>query len=180
MPRQTPRKKPTSAPRGQVLKFGRLSFNQCPGRALGRGQRRPTAPDVDVRPDPNDAATLSRVRELLGKLAADPANGIDRVLEADELHKHGGFPGASFFLGLKPGWRTGSTLEGPVLSKTKIGGAHGELPDLPDLRAAFFLIGPGITAGRSLDLIDMRDVAPTLAHAIGLALPSASGKNLLP
>jgi len=133
-----------------------------------------------VLKDPNDAATLSRVRELLGKLAADPANGIDRVLEADELHKRGGFPGASFFLGLKPGWRTGSTLEGPVLSKTKIGGAHGELPDLPDLRAAFFLIGPGITAGRSLGLIDMRDVAPTLAHAIGLALPSASGKNLLP
>lgn len=133
-----------------------------------------------VLKDPNDSATLAQVREILGKLAADPANGIDRVLEADELHKRGGFPNASFFVSLKPGWRTGSTLEGPVLSKTKIGGAHGELHDLPDLRAAFFLSGPGIPAGRSLGLIDMRDVAPTLAHAIGLSLPSASGKNLLP
>jgi predicted AlkP superfamily pyrophosphatase or phosphodiesterase len=129
---------------------------------------------------PHDEATRSQVRELLGKIAADPANGIDRVLDADDLHNRGGFPTASFFVGLKPGWRTGSTLDGPILSKTKIGGAHGELPDLPDLRASFFLIGPGVPAGRSLGLIDMRDVAPTLAHAVGLSLPSASGKNLLP
>jgi predicted AlkP superfamily pyrophosphatase or phosphodiesterase len=133
-----------------------------------------------VLKEPNDSATLTQVRELLRKLAADPANGIDRVLEADELYQRGGFPNASFFVGLKPGWRTGSTLSGPVLSKTKIGGTHGELPDLPDLRAAFFLIGPGIPAGRSLGVIDMRDIAPTLAHAVGLSLPSASGKNLLP
>jgi len=26
----------------------------------------------------------------------------------------------------------------------------------------------------------MRDIAPTLAHAAGLSLPSANGKNLLP
>ena len=131
--------------------------------------------------DPSDGPTISRVREILAKLAADPANGIDRVLEADELHKRGGFPPASFFIGLKPGWRTGSALDGPVLSKTKtIGGTHGALPDLPDLRASFFLIGPGVPAGRSLGVIDMRDVAPTLAHVMGLSLPSADGKNLLP
>jgi predicted AlkP superfamily pyrophosphatase or phosphodiesterase len=133
-----------------------------------------------VLKDPNDAAIRAQVRELLEKLAADPSNGIDRILETDELHKRGGFPTASFFVGFKPGWRTGSTLDGPILSKTKVGGTHGGLPDLPDLRAAFFLLGPGIPAGRSLGLIDMRDIAPTLAHAVGLSLPSASGKNLLP
>jgi predicted AlkP superfamily pyrophosphatase or phosphodiesterase len=133
-----------------------------------------------VLKDPKDAATLARVRELLSKLAADPANGIDRVFEADELHRRGGYPPASFLVSLKPGWRTGATLEGPVLSKVKSGGTHGELPDLPDLRASFFLVGPGVPVGRSLGLIDMRDVAPTLAHLAGLSLPSADGKNLLP
>ena len=133
-----------------------------------------------VLKDPNDPATLAQVRELLAKLAHDPANGIDRILEADELHKRGGYPTASFFVGLKPGWKTGSALEGPVLSKSKPGGTHGELPDLPDLRASFFLVGPGAPAGKDLGLIDMRDVAPTLAHAAGLPLPSADGKNLLP
>jgi predicted AlkP superfamily pyrophosphatase or phosphodiesterase len=133
-----------------------------------------------VLKDPADAATLAQVRELLAKLASTPANGIDRVLDADELHKRGGYPTASFFVSLKPGWRTGYALEGSILSKTKPGGTHGELPDLPDLRAAFFLTGPGVPAGRSLGVIDMRDIAPTLAHEARLSLPSADGKNLLP
>jgi len=133
-----------------------------------------------VLKDPKDAATLAHVRELLSRLAADLANGIDRVLEADELHRRGGYPPASFLVSLKLGWRTGATLDGPLLSKVKVGGTHGELPDLPDLRASFFLIGPGVPAGRSLGLMDMRDAAPTLAHLAGLSLPSADGKNLLP
>jgi len=132
-----------------------------------------------VLKNPNDTAVLASVRELLSKLAADSANGIDRILEADELHKRGGYPPASFFVGLKPGWRTISALDGPILSK-KSGGTHGELPDLPDLRASFFVVGPGVPAGRNLALIDMRSVAPTLAYLAGLSLPSADGKNLLP
>jgi predicted AlkP superfamily pyrophosphatase or phosphodiesterase len=133
-----------------------------------------------VLKDPSDTTTLSEVRELLRKVASEPANGIDRILEAEELHKRGGYPPASFFVGLKPGWRTGATPDGDVLSKTKVGGTHGALPDLPDLRAAFFLVGPGVPVGRSLGVIDMRDVAPTLAHEVGLSLPSADGKILLP
>jgi predicted AlkP superfamily pyrophosphatase or phosphodiesterase len=133
-----------------------------------------------VLKDAKDASVLARVRELLSKLASDPANGIDRILEAGELHDRGGYPTASFFVGLKPGWRTASTLEGSVLSKIKPGGTHGELPDLPDLRASFFVVGPGVPAGGDLGLIDMRSVAPTLAHLAGLSLPAADGKNLLP
>ncbi len=133
-----------------------------------------------VLKDSEAEATLGEVRALLAKLAGDPANGIDRVLEAEELHKRGGYPNASFFVSLKPGWRTGSSLTGPVVSKIKPGGTHGELPDVPDLRAAFFLVGPGVPAGKDLGLIDMRDVAPTLARETGLSLPSADGKTLLP
>jgi len=133
-----------------------------------------------VLKNPKDALTLATVRTLLGKLAADPANGIDRVLEGDELHRRGGYPNASFFVGLKTGWRTGSALSGPVVSSVKAGGTHGELPDLPDLRAAFFLVGPGVPAGKNLGLIDMRDVAPTLAKEAGLTLPTADGTAQLP
>jgi predicted AlkP superfamily pyrophosphatase or phosphodiesterase len=133
-----------------------------------------------VLKDPKDMVTLGEVRQLLAKLAADPANGIDRVLDAGELHKRGGYPDASFFVGLKPGWRTGAALTGPLVTKVKPGGTHGELPDLPDLRASFFIVGPGIPAGRNLGVIDMRDVAPTVAKKAGLSLSSAEGKALLP
>jgi len=133
-----------------------------------------------VLKDAQDKATLGEVRELLANLSADPANGIDRVLEAEELHKRGGYPNASFFVSLKPGWRTGASLTGPVVAKVKPGGTHGELPDVPELRAAFFVVGPGIPAGRDLGLMDMRDVAPTLAKEAGLVLKGAEGKAVLP
>ncbi len=133
-----------------------------------------------VLKDTQDKATLGEVQALLAKLAADPANGIDRVLEAEELRKRGGYPNASFFVSLKPGWRTGATLTGPVVAKVKPGGTHGELPDVPELRAAFFVVGPEIPAGRDLGLMDMRDVAPTLAKEAGLVLKGAAGKALLP
>ena len=133
-----------------------------------------------VLKDPMDTATLTAVRGLLDAVAADPANGIDRVLDADQLHKRGGFPPASFLVGLKPGWQAGSSLSGRLLSKRKPGGAHGHLPDLPDLHASFFLVGPGVPAGHALGIIDMRDIAPTLARRLGVALPSAEGRTLLP
>lgn len=134
-----------------------------------------------VLKDPNDAETARVVRELLAKLAADPANGIDRVLDAEELHKRGGYPTAAFFVGLKPGWRTTFGLNGPVVSKmARPGGTHGALPDLPELRASFFLVGPGVPAGKNLGVIDMRSIAPTMAKLGGLPLPSADLKPLLP
>ncbi len=133
-----------------------------------------------VLKDPSDAATLEAVGTLLKKLQADAANGIDRILSAEELHARGGYPNASFFIGLRPGWRTGASLSGAVASRVKPGGTHGELPDVPELHSAFFMVGPGIPAGRNLGVIDMRDIAPTLAKAAGLHLPSAEGKALLP
>jgi hypothetical protein len=133
-----------------------------------------------VLKDPSDGATLAAVRAVLDTVARDPANGVDRVLDADALHERGGFPTASFLVGLKPGWWMGSSISAALLSKRGPGGAHGHLPDLPDLRASFFFVGPGVPAGRSLGIIDMRDVAPTLAPRLGVSLPSAEGRSLLP
>jgi predicted AlkP superfamily pyrophosphatase or phosphodiesterase len=134
-----------------------------------------------VLKDPSDAALTEQVRTFLKKLASDPANGIDRMLEGEDLHARGGYPTASFFVGLKPGWKNGYSLTGPVVeSLKKVGGTHGALNDLPELRSSFFVVGPGVAAGKKFDLIDMRDIAPTLAHLTGLQMPSADGKNLLP
>jgi predicted AlkP superfamily pyrophosphatase or phosphodiesterase len=128
--------------------------------------------------DPGDAATLAELRALLDRLAADPAHGIDRVLDAAALRARGGFPTAAFVVGLKPDWHAGSSLSGSLVSKGSMAGNHGHLPDLPDLHAAFFVVGPGVPAGRALGLIDMRDIATTLARRLGLALPAAEGKEL--
>jgi predicted AlkP superfamily pyrophosphatase or phosphodiesterase len=130
--------------------------------------------------DPGDTVTLAAVRALLDRLAVDPAHGIDRVLDAAALRARGGFPSAAFLVGLKPDWHAGSGLSGALVGKTAVGGMHGHLPDLPDLHAAFFVVGPGVPAGRALGLIDMRDIATTLARRLNLSLPAAEGKELWP
>jgi predicted AlkP superfamily pyrophosphatase or phosphodiesterase len=130
--------------------------------------------------DPGDTATLAAVRALLDRLAADPAHGIDRVLDAAALRARGGFPSAAFLVGLRPDWHAGSGLSGALVGKAAVGGTHGHLPDLPDLHAAFFVVGPGVPAGRALGLIDMRDIATTLARRLNLSLPAAEGRELWP
>ena len=132
-----------------------------------------------VLKDADDELTRQQTHLLLLKLKADPANGIDRVLTTKDLRARGGFPTASFVVGLKPGWQLASGFTGGLVTKSA-GGQHGHLPDVPDLQASFFLVGPGVPAGRSLGIVDMRDIAPTLARRTGLTLPSADGRNLLP
>jgi predicted AlkP superfamily pyrophosphatase or phosphodiesterase len=129
--------------------------------------------------DSADEPTRARVREVLDKLAANPAHGVDRILDADALRARGAFPTASFLIGLKPGWQAATAPLAPMTSPGR-GGQHGHLPDLPDLHASLFLVGFGVPAGRDLGLVDMRDVAPTFARRLGLSLPTAHGKALLP
>jgi predicted AlkP superfamily pyrophosphatase or phosphodiesterase len=131
--------------------------------------------------DKNDAATKSKVADLLAKLAAYPANGIDRIVPESELHARGGFPDAAFLVALRPGFVTGDAVSGNIVTPSaSFRGMHGYWPDLPEMNASFFILGPGIPAGRSLGLIDMRANAPTLAQILGLRLPSAEAQSVLP
>lgn len=129
--------------------------------------------------DTASAATRSEVRDLLARLTADTASGIDRVLDAGDLRRLGGFPEAAFLVNLRPGYIFGANTRGPLVVPVKTGGMHGYLPDLPGMRSSFFIAGPGIQARRSIGEIDMRDIAPTLAALLGLALPATEGRNVL-
>jgi hypothetical protein len=91
----------------------------------------------------------------------------------------GGFPDAAFVVFVKPGWTVGGAFEGPALRPTSGGGTHGLWRGFPEMDASFFIAGPGVARGRIADRIDMRDIAPTLAHLLGVSLPDADGKNLL-
>ena len=135
-----------------------------------------------VLKDPSDAATRAEVRTLLAALArSSRATASTASSRPTHCTSAAAFPPASFLVGLKPGLANGLEPDRPgARSTVKPSGTHGHLPDLPELRASFFLIGPGVPAARSLGIIDMRDVAPTLARRLGLALPTADGKVLLP
>jgi predicted AlkP superfamily pyrophosphatase or phosphodiesterase len=129
--------------------------------------------------DKNDAATKAQVADLLAKLAADPVNGIDRIVPEDELRARGGFPDAVFLVALRPGFVTGEGLSGDLVTASTYKGMHGYWPDVPDMNASLFLLGPGWLP-HSLGQIDMRSIAPTLALLLGVSLPAAEGRSLLP
>ncbi|HAB15938.1 MAG TPA: alkaline phosphatase family protein [Verrucomicrobiales bacterium] len=57
-------------------------------------------------------------------------------------------------------------------------GHHGFLSSNPRMNALFVAWGRGIKAGTKLGLIDNIDVAPTIAHLLGVALPGADGHVL--
>ena len=128
---------------------------------------------------PDDTALKARVSALLDRLRADPAYGIDRMLDHAQLVARGATPSASWYVLFKPGFEMGIKPDAPMPSPGHYRGMHGYDPALPEMRSTFLIAGQGVPAGRDLGSIDMRDIAPTLAALMGASLPQAQGRVLL-
>lgn len=50
---------------------------------------------------------------------------------------------------------------------------HGYVPERPEMRSSFFIVGPQIAKSRSLGEIDMRQIAPTIANILHIRLAAA-------
>jgi hypothetical protein len=93
----------------------------------------------------------------------------------------GGFPDAVFLVTLRTGYLTGeNTSGGLVTPTTAYRGMYGFWPDLPGMQSSFYILGPGVPKAHALGVIDMRDVAPTLARLLEVRLPEAEGHSLFP
>ena len=130
--------------------------------------------------DAQDEDARKKAREVLSRLASDPDNGVANVLDKPEILALGGFPDAAFVIAMKEGSKIGGSLRGPVLKQGTAGGTHGFLPENQGMESSFLLVGPGVPPGHNLGRIDMRDIAPTLAARLGLNLPAAEGRNVIP
>ncbi len=130
--------------------------------------------------DAGDRQTEQQVRELLAKLAADENNGIQEILDRDAMKKRGGFPDAAFVVVLKQGYYlVGAGLTGSMVAPIPgRRGSHGFSPEFPEMRASFFMVGAGIAHHRDLGVIDMRQVAPTVASILNVPMPTAKATPL--
>jgi hypothetical protein len=129
--------------------------------------------------DANDHATEQQVQTMLTKLAADPGNGIAEILDRDAIRKRGAFPDAAFLVVLKPGYYTGGAISGELVTPIAgTRGSHGFSPEYPEMRASFFALGAGIAHHRDLGVVDMRQIAPTVAGILHVQMPSAKVKPL--
>jgi len=123
--------------------------------------------------DPADAATRAKLEEVLRSVAADPANGIERVLDRNAIAALGGTPAAAFWVDMKSNYALGAALTGPLVREISRRGTHGFAPTHPDLQASFFVVAPGVRKGYDLGAIDMRSFAPTFARLLGIDFPGA-------
>ena len=130
--------------------------------------------------DPANAAVRGKVAALLAQLQKDPAYGIDRVIGKAEVMKDGGTPQADWFVLFKKGYEMGLKPGDPMPFPSHYRGMHGYDPALAEMRSTFLIEGKGVQAGKDFGDIDMRDIAPTIAHVLGVKLPQAEGKSLLP
>jgi len=129
---------------------------------------------------PDDAVLKDKVATLLAKLAADPANGIARVIDKAGIEARGGTGKASYWVDFKIGYMAGASSTGPLVSPAPLKGEHGYFPEDKEMQATFLISGPTVASikKRKLGEIDMRDIAPTLAKILDVPLPGAAGKPL--
>lgn len=123
--------------------------------------------------DPADAEALARVRTIL---AARPAGvrAMFRILERDELDRLGAAPDAVLALAPRPGIDLTDAADGPALQPAR-GATHGYLPDFPHIMTGLIASGAGIRPGAVAAELRLVDVAPLVAHLLGLDLEAADG-----
>jgi predicted AlkP superfamily pyrophosphatase or phosphodiesterase len=129
--------------------------------------------------DANDKETEQQVKAMLDKLAADPESGIAQVLDREAMKVRGTFPDAAFLVVLKPGYYVGAATSGEMVTLIPTTrGSHGFSPEYPEMRASFFAVGAGIARNRDLGVVDMRQIAPTVAKILKAPMPTAKEKPL--
>ena len=120
------------------------------------------------------------------RAALDGVEGIASVIEAGEFDKYGlpqptatGQMGA-LLLTAHEGYAFTADPGSPAVVDAPAGslGSHGYLASDPDLRALFIAAGRGIKRGMTIESVSNLDLAPTIAHLLGVSLPEAQGKVL--
>lgn len=129
--------------------------------------------------DPRDLQAEKQVHAMLARLTANPENGIAQLWDRNAIAQHGAFPDAAFLVIFKSGYYAGFGTSGSLVTRVRnVFGSHGFSPEYPEMRASFFALGAGVAHHRDLGLIDMRQIAPTVARILGAPMPTAKAQPL--
>jgi len=116
------------------------------------------------QPSAAEQASLERAVKRLEEMGC-----VHEVMDRARLESLSADPDAELIIDAAPGVYFSDRFEGPpVRDSVKDRGTHGQLPTRPGLGASFIAAGPHIGAGRNLGCIALTQMAPTLAHWLGL------------
>lgn len=91
-----------------------------------------------------------------------------------DIARLGGTADGAFWVSMKSGFSIVGGADKALVRDVSGKGTHGYSPENPDMLSAFFLSGPGI-ARTQLDVIDMRDIGPTIGKVLGAPLSHYDG-----
>lgn len=123
--------------------------------------------------DPDDAAALDQVREVLAHLPARE-RGLFRVVERDELDTIGADPRAALALTPMPGVTISSAASGAAV-RAGGGATHGFFPEHDFIRTGFVGSGAGFRNGQRVPQMRLTHIAPLIAEILGLSLETPDG-----
>ncbi len=126
--------------------------------------------------DPNDRATLKKLRAIFKPLAGRAGSGIFRVMEAKELRRIGSNTRAALMLEAADSYTFGGSYAGESIVESRSRGMHGYLPTRPDYFASFIAAGAGVERRGTIDNLNMADAGATVARSLNLTLRDASGR----
>lgn len=132
-----------------------------------------------------DPKTAEKDRETVKRLFQD-AEGVAAVLGPEDYPRYHlpspkDHPGmADMVLAAKDGYGVSGAVSGDdfVVPNDPPTGSHGYLSTEPKMNAVFVASGAGVKAGARLETVENVDVAPTVAHLLGVPLKQASGRVL--
>jgi len=130
---------------------------------------------------PNASASVrDTVDQAVKILLSEPAYGIIKAYSAAEVAALGCWPGAHVMLQLDTKYQFGGFHDttGDVIQCCGSRGQHGYASTLPEMHASFLINGPRIKANNKIGMIHIIDIAPTIAHIMGLNLPNVDGRVL--
>ncbi|HXF04795.1 MAG TPA: ectonucleotide pyrophosphatase/phosphodiesterase [Blastocatellia bacterium] len=120
--------------------------------------------------DNRDEATVQALRKIFAEYVGQPSSPLKQIVERAELEALGADPRAIFFLEPADYWYIGGEYRGEVIRPARNRGAHGQLPSRPVVRASLILAGAGIRRGARVPVVNMTDIAPTVAAVLGIKL----------
>jgi predicted AlkP superfamily pyrophosphatase or phosphodiesterase len=130
-----------------------------------------------------------RRAEILPQLAAlfKGVEGVSEIITPDEYSERGYPPPgpdsrmSDLVLAAADGYAFDGAIDGAPVTDVAPGansGNHGYLRDNPAMRAIFIAWGAGIRRGARVDAVNNIDVAPTVAHLLGLKMDGIAGETL--
>ncbi len=125
--------------------------------------------------DPNDKATLARVKELL-QSQPDSIKRYYQVLSKADLDKVGAEPAIQLGLTAINGAAFGGNMKAPMVVLDKMVGTHGYYPDHKEIRTGFVAFGPGLKKGTVIPNMQLLDVTPLVVELTGIPFPKTEGQ----